>query len=297
MKKKNLIALLLLPVLTGCVSGPRPSSADVPTITVTIEPLRWFAEAIAGDRFQVVTMVPRGSSPESYDPTPRQLVSLGRSVAYLRIGHIGFEQAWMDRLEAVAPGLQVFDTSVGVDLIRGAAVRHGDHFHPGGVEPHIWNSARNSLLIADNVCAALCRLDASGAREFRFRRDSLKQVISATDSAVRALLADTRPAFLIYHPALSYFARDYGLRQISIEADGKEPSPAVLRSLIDTCRQIDVRVIFVQQEFDRRCARLVADELGLSIVPIHPLGYDWGEEMLRVARALAPGSLKGDSRR
>lgn len=83
---------------------------DKPVITVTIEPLRYFTEAIAGDNFNVVSMVPKGSSPETYDPTPQQLVDLAKSKAYFRIGYIGFEQTWMDKLTDNAPHLQFFDT-------------------------------------------------------------------------------------------------------------------------------------------------------------------------------------------
>lgn len=282
---KNLFYFLTLWVIMSACGNPS-GQTDRPMLTVTIEPLRFFSEAIAGDRFQVTSMVPRGSSPESYDPTPRQLVRLGRSTAYLRIGYIGFEQAWMEKLQANSPHLKVFDTSQGVELIRAEGHWHGDHFHEGGVEPHIWNSASNAAVIADNVCAALCELDADHRAEYCHRRDSLKQLITRTDARVRTLLADADSTFLIYHPALSYFARDYGLKQISIEEGGKEPSPAALKQLIETCRRYGTRIIFVQQEFDQRNARLIADELGVKVVSIHPLNYRWEEEMLKVAEAL-----------
>lgn len=94
-----------------CFLWPEKQENNKPTLTVTIEPLRFFTEAIAGDRYNVVSMVPAGSNPETYDPTPQQLVTLNKSVAYLRIGYIGFEQAWMERLQANAPDLPVFDTS------------------------------------------------------------------------------------------------------------------------------------------------------------------------------------------
>ena len=231
-------------------------------------------------------MVPKGSSPESYDPTPQQLVNLSQSQAYLRIGYIGFEQAWMKKLEANHPDMKVFDTSQGVDLIRGEGHWHGDHFHEGGVEPHIWNSTRNVNVIADNIYTALCELDAAHEADYKHRLDSLKQIISQTDTDVRSLLENADSTFLIYHPALSYFARDYGLKQISIEEGGKEPSPAQLKALIETCRKENAHTIFVQQEFDQRNAQLIADELGVNVVSINPLSYNWAEEMLRVAKAL-----------
>ena len=114
----------------------------------------------------------------------------------------------------------------------------------------------------------------------------MKQSIQQTDAETRKLLENADSTFLIYHPALSYFARDYGLKQISIEEGGKEPSPAQLKKLIETCRNENVHTIFVQQEFDQRNAQLIAHELGIDIVSINPLSYDWTEEMLQTAKAL-----------
>ena len=278
--------LYILTLLLLCACGSPTQKIDKPTITVTLEPLRYFTEAIAGEHYDVVSMVPKGSNPESYDPTPQQLVALSRSEAYLRIGYIGFEQAWMKKLESNAPDMKVFDTSRGVDLIRGEGHWHGDHFHEGGVEPHIWNSTRNAIIIAENIYAALCELDATHQEEYKNRLDVLKETIQRTDENVHTLLENADNTFLIYHPALSYFARDYDLKQISIEEGGKEPSPAYLKHLIELCRKEKARVIFVQQEFDQRNAQLIADELGIEVVSINPLSYNWAEEMVQIGKAL-----------
>jgi zinc transport system substrate-binding protein len=281
---KKIIYILTLLILCACTNTPQKN--EKPIITVTLEPLRYFTEAIASDNFQVISMVPKGSSPESYDPTPQQLVNLSQSQAYFRIGYIGFEQAWMDKLETNSPDMKVYDTSVGVDLIRGEGHWHGDHYHEGGVEPHIWNSTQNALIIAENIYKALCELDAAHQADYQKRLDVLKETIRQTDENVKAFLKNADKTFLIYHPALSYFARDYGLKQISMEEGGKEPSPAQLKALIETCRKEKIHTIFVQQEFDQRNAQLIANELGVNIVPINPLSYDWAEEMVRVAKAL-----------
>ena len=281
---KKLLYILIL--FLGFACGNTTQNSGIPVITVTLEPLRYFTEAIAGEQFKVVSMVPKGSSPETYDPTPQQLVDLSHSQAYFRIGYIGFEQAWMKKLEANCPEMKVFDTSRGVDLIRAEGHWHGNHFHEGGVEPHIWNSTQNAMVIAENICTALCELDTLHQADYRQRLEVLKQTIRNTDADVRSFLENADTTFLIYHPALSYFARDYGLRQISIEDGGKEPSPAQLKNLIETCREEHARIVFVQQEFDQRNAQLIADELGVEMVAINPLSYDWSEEMLRVARAL-----------
>lgn len=281
---KKLIYILTLFILSAC--GNTTQKSEKPILTVTLEPLRYFTEAIAGDNYEVVSMVPKGSSPESYDPTPQQLVNLSKSQAYFRIGYIGFEQAWMKKLEANCPNMKVYNTSKGIDLIRDKGHWHGDHFHEGGVEPHVWNSTQNALIIADNIYQALCELDSTHQEDYQKRLDVLKQTIRQTDANVRTLLENADSTFLIYHPALSYFARDYGLKQVSIEEGGKEPSPAQLKALIETCRNENVHTIFVQQEFDQRNAQLIANELGVNIVSINPLSYDWVKEMIRIAEAL-----------
>lgn len=284
--KPILYILLILLTLTTCGRKEKNQSQSKPVITVTLEPLRYFTEAIAGDKFDVVSMVPKGSSPETYDPTPQQLVVLDKSEAYLRIGYIGFEQTWMDKLTVNAPNMKVFDTSEGIDLIREGETDHGDHRHEGGVEPHIWNSTENASIIAGNICNALCQLDPTNKDYYTLRLDSVNAVISQTDLQLRELLTDADTAFMIYHPALSYFARDYGLHQIPIERGGKEPSPAYLRELIDACRNKRVRIIFIQPEFDVRNAQLIVNETGTKIVPINPLSYEWQEEMINTAKAL-----------
>ena len=264
--------------------------SDKPTITVTIEPLRYFTEIIAGDKFKVVSMVPAGSSPETYDPTPQQMVNLSKSVAYLRIGYIGFEQSWTAKLQENLPKLPFYDTSAGVNLIHQQCSHSHDNNapenHVHGVEPHIWNSTENAKIIANNICNALQELDSKNSEYYNSRLDSLTKIIEQTDEKIKEIITDADKTFLIYHPALTYFARDYGLEQISIEEGGKEPSPAHLQSLIKLCKDKNARVIFVQQEFDMRNAETIAKELGVEVVPVNPLNYNWTEEMINTAKVL-----------
>lgn len=281
--KKYSWLLIVFLLLVACQPNKRKSETEKrPVLMVTIEPLRYFTEAIAGPRFTVESIVPRGSSPETYDPTPAQLLALADSRAYLRIGSIGFEQVWMDRLMANAPNLPVFNTSQGIDFI----------LEDEGPEPHVWTSTVNARIIADNIATALCALDSTHTAEYLHRRDSLMAVIAQTDSLCRSLLLrpDADRTFLIYHPALSYFARDYGLRQLPIEEAGKEPTPARLKALLDLCQKEKANIIFVQPEFDRRNAELIARQTGTRIVPINPLSYDWQSEIIKAAKALAPNN-------
>ena len=254
-------------------------------ISVTIEPQRYFVEQIAGDKFKVHCMVPAGQSPETFDPSPRQMTEIGRSTAYFRIGYIGFEQAWMKNLEEQNPHMQVFDLSKGMTFIEN---EEPDSHHHGSVDPHIWTSIRGAQVIARNVRDALSALNPEHKADYALRYDSLMQEIEDTKMQMSRLLEPYKgTSFIIYHPALTYFAQEFGLNQLCIELDGKEPSPAQLTELIETARASQAKVVFVQQEFDQKNAELIAEETGCRLVRINPLAYDWKEEMINLAKIIA----------
>ena len=281
--------LLAIALLAGCSNIK--DSREKPIITVTIEPLRYFTEAIAGDKFKVISMVPAGTSPETYDPTPLQMVSLSHSKAYMQIGYIGFELVNIDKLKANTPNLKYFDTSDGIELIHNQYsphkhnIHHHGHIH-GLIDPHIWNSTKNAEVITKNLCKALCEIDSTNFEYYTNRCDSMLKVIEETDKEIRKTLAKANKSFLIYHPALTYFAQEYNLKQICIEKDGKEPSPSHLKELINECKESDTKIIFMQKEFNTSNALIIAEELKASIIEINPLNYDWRNEMLKIAKSL-----------
>lgn len=285
---RHLIKCTLLFVCLLILSISCKRANENPAIMVTIEPLRYFTEKIVGDTYRVVSMVPNGSSPETYDPTPQQLIEFSNSIAYIKIGYIGFELNWMKKLSQMAPTLKIYDSSVGLNLITGDGHFHGEHFH-GGVEPHTWNSPNNARIIAKNILNAVVELNPKDAELYRENYNKLLEIIDQTDAEARKVLSKPSAAqgFMIYHPALSYFARDYNLIQVSIEEDGKEPTPAHLKELINTCRDKEIKIIFIQPEFDKKNAEVISQEVNGRIVPINPLSYDWSDEIIRTANVLS----------
>ena len=240
-------------------------------ITVSIEPLRYLTEQIVGDRFEVVTMVPKGSSPETYEPTARQMADLSESILYIKVGELGFERTWMPRLTSNAPHITVVNSSEGIT----------SHI---GDDPHSWMSARNAIIMAHNIYEAVKRIDVKDSVFFRQRLDSLCNVIHATDKYIKQTTAKALcKSFIIYHPALTYFASDYGLEQLALEEHGREPSAAELEQIISTARAKGVKTMFVQREFANRNVDIITNTIGARKVEINPLGYDWNKEMRRIA--------------
>ena len=288
---KAAAAGLLVLGITSC-AGSGPKAGDESVVTVTMEAQRYFAEGIGGRYFTIHTVVPPGQSPETYDPTPQEMMAVARGRAYLRVGRIGFEQVWMKTITEQNPHLRVFDLSEGIRWIDDDHHHaHGDHHHAHDHgDPHIWSTPATARLIARNTLRAFCVLDTVHTADYESAYARLLVEIDSTDAALHAMLDTlTRRTFIIYHPALTYFAHEYGLRQLSIETDGKEPSAASMKALIDAARAEGVRVVFVQREFDRKHAASVADELGARVVVIDPLSARWKDEMLRISHALIDG--------
>lgn len=254
------------------------SPRDTRTIIVSIEPLRYFAEQIAGDRFVVKSMVPKGGNPETYEPTASQMIDLSKSDMYVKVGQIGFERAWMKKLEKNAPHTIIIDSSEGIDMIN---TMHGHS------DPHTWMSTQNAVIIARNIYRALSTVDAKDSLFFKSNLDNLVSRINVLDTHIREQLTrDKSTAFLVYHPSLTYFARDYHLRQIPIEEEGREPSVSQLMNTVKVARESNVKCLFLQKEFDNRNTRVVAKETGVEVIKIDPLNYHWEDEMLRTAKKL-----------
>lgn len=293
------MALLIL-VLNSC--GNKQTEGRL--VSVSIEPQRYFAEHIAGDKFAINTVVPAGQNPEVYDPTPQQMVQVGKSEAYFRIGHLDFEKAWISKVIENNKEMRVFDLSEGMELIDNTeehthdhAAHEHDHEHGEacshghyGIDPHTWSSISGAKTIAWNTLNAFIELDKENTQYYWENYNRLLEEIEQTEQKIEALLAPlTNRTFIIYHPALTYFASEYNLTQLSIEMEGKEPSPAQLKRLIDTAKESGAKVVFIQQEFDKKNAELVAKETNCNLVVINPLDYNWKEQMIYIAQALVDG--------
>ena len=200
------------------------------------------------------------------------LVSLENSDAYFRLNTPGFEEAIMAKS---GNGIQTVDCSRGIKTINGT---HG----AGHADPHVWTSVKNAQIIADNIFRNLKPESAEDAETYQ----KLKGLLKATDDSIAGILAESKgKAFAVMHPSLSYFARDYGLRQVAMETDGKEASPRQLAERMEKARKLKAKVLIHDREHSPAQAKNVAEQLKLIIVSLN--GNDWREEMMKTAHAIA----------
>ena len=287
--KRFLYLIILCVILAGCKGTPqkqadsgKASRTEKPavTVTVTISPYKYFVDQIAKGKVDVNVMVSNGNNPETYEPYAQQMMELSKSTLYLKVGSIGFEQTWMKKLQDNAPDMKVIDTSVGIKPAK----------TPGGnIDPHVWMSCSNARIIASNILKALCELEPKNKAFFEKNYQSLLSIIDKRDSTIKENFKkdpDLVRKFVIYHPILTYFARDYQLEQLAIEEEGREPSAAQLKSLIERARKEKIKFCLIQAEFANRNTTTFINESHTKPMDINPLQDDWNRAMQEAALAV-----------
>lgn len=269
---KRLFYFLLFFAFLSCGRGVRETESRI--ITVSIPPFKYFVEEIGGNNFTVNVMVPAGANPHIYEPYPDQITRLSQSVGYISNGYLGFEKTWLDRFYEINRNMKRL--SLG-DMIEPIVTEHNhDSDHREGADPHYWVSPLCALKIAMSVRDFLIELDIQNKDYYEDNYSKVVEKIRSADLKAKELTAaGSGKVFMIYHPNLAYLARDYGLEEISVEYEGKEPSPSRLKEMIDIAVKDSLKVILVQREYDTRNARVIADQTSLKIEIIDPLSEDW----------------------
>ena len=277
-------------LLFSCQAGSKKSDTQKKTVlTVTIEPQRYFLEQLVGDAFTINTLVPPGSSPETYEPAPSVMVEMGNSLIYFMVGGLGFEQVWKERLAMNNPSVTIVNCSEDIGRLEedDHTGHASDHVH-GDTDPHIWSSPRAVKTMAANMLEAVVKADPENEERYRANFVQFARKINETDSLIRdKLTRAVSRSFIIYHPALAYFADDYDLRQHSVEFQGKNPSPSQMKELVDLARREQIHTLFIQKGFDKKNMEVIAREIGAEVFEIDPLSYEWDKELLRLADILS----------
>ncbi len=285
-------------VLFGMIWPTFGNGAESVPVFVSIVPQKYFVEKIGGELIKVSVMVKPGTSPATYEPKPNQMVTLSKTKIYYGIG-VPFEKVWLKKIGAANPKMLLVHTEKGIEKRRMKAHYHREgnqkisekgrqgaaDEHKGIKDPHIWLSPPLVKVQAQNILDALLFVDPRNGAiyETNYRRFIVE--LDALDAHIRGIFAGKGEgmAFMVFHPAWGYFARTYGLEQIAVEMEGKEPKPADLKHLIRHARGRGIKVIFVQPEFSTKSAEAIAKAIGGKVVLANPLALDWANNLKEIA--------------
>lgn len=278
-----IFAMLSTTLAASCAhtDGPAP-------LVVSVEPQRTMLQEIVGDRHNVIALLDGGANPETFEPTVTTRMAVERTPVFFTTGVLPFEQSLLEKMGTA----HVFDTSTGIDLIYGTH-GHEHHAHTDGnkelPDPHVWVSVRNARVMAANMLTELTRLEPENADFYRANHARLDARLDSLDRAIAdrltALPAEKR-VFAVWHPSLSYFARDYGLEQIAVGFENKETSPVRIAAVADEARRHGVRVLFYQAGMDSRQATTLNKAMGSELAELNAMDPDWEQQLENVTDAL-----------
>ena len=281
------IATILVVFSVCCFTGT--AAAKLP-VFVSVVPQKYFVQQIGGDLVDVQAMVRPGASPATYEPRPGQMAALAKTRIFFAVG-APFENTWLPKIAAANPRMMVVHTDHGIEKLAMQAHdhNHGTHNengHPqqGGLDPHVWLSPPLVKVQARAMLRALQEADPAHQDAYAANFEEFSARIDDLDNELRNRFAGRKGLqFMVFHPSWGYFAHAYGLEQVAIEIEGKDPKPAQLKALIEHARDKGIKIIFAQPQFSAKSAQVVAREIGGQVVLADPLAENWMENLREIS--------------
>lgn len=277
--------LIILSLLAGCQPAAKDTGmpinpSDTVKVLVSILPQADFVKSIGGSRVEVTVLIPPGASPEDYEMSPRQIQKISEADIYFTVGSIPFEQISLPRISSANPDMPIINTSE--DIMAEEQEHHEGHHH----DPHVWLSPSLVKEQVQVITRSLIEMDPEGKDFYEANLEVYIRELGELDLEIKGLLADRhRDDFLIYHPAWGYFAADYGLHEIAVEKDGKEPTAQEMMQIITAAREKGIKNVIGSPQHSARSAEAIASQLQGQVKVIDPLPADYIAGMGEAAQA------------
>jgi zinc transport system substrate-binding protein len=289
MKKASLCVLSFL-LCFVCLSLTAEENKDLRShkVLVSIAPYKYFVEKIAGDTVKVHLIVPAGASAHTYEPTPRQMLESTQADAWFYVGE-GFENKVRTSLQSYNPRMQFFDMRANVNLISyNDKHQRCCHHHDSSYDLHYWLSPKEAQAQIQTIADALAKLYPENADLYKKNYKTLSEELIQLDHEIKSILSQPHnPVIMVSHPAYAYFCRDYDCKQLSIEFEGKDPTPSQLTQILTDAKKHKIKTIFVQVQYSSKGAKLIADRIGAKVVNLDPYSENYRNSLLEIAQAFA----------
>ena len=285
----SILLLIVLLLITGC---SRSAQNDKILVAVSIPPQAWFVSQIAGDKADVLILVPPGQNPHNYEPTPKQIKSFSKAKAWILSG-AEFEISMRPKIENLFPNLLIVDGTEGVEFryLADHECDDPDHEHDVSssleIDRHKWLGYEPSVIMAMQITSSFVIFDNANSDYYFSQMDNL---IKEIDSIFKELVITLAPlngkSVFVYHPSFGYFFDEFGIIQEAVEVGGKEPTPRQLNELMEKIKEEKPAAVFVQKQFPVNAAKTIADTAGAQVIELDPLAQDWLENIKHMGQAL-----------
>ena len=299
MSRVAAVASLVTALLLGCDADQQRSAVNAPAPMIvysSVPPLAYFVERVGGKHVRAEHLVGPGQSPHNFEPSARQVSDLAQARVVVLVG-LPFEERVRDMLAKATPAPLLVDVRAGVNLLEATCDHeHGEHAHEHAADPHIWLDPKRVRIQARTIAASLSQALPDRAADFATNLAAFDADLQQLDARIAATLEEKRgQEFFVFHPAYGYFADSYGLRQVAIETDGKEPSPRQLAELTERARAAGANVLFYPPQFPRTAVDVIAREIGATAAPLDDLSRDYLRNLEDLAQKLSGAAVRGGS--
>lgn len=256
------------------------STSGKPVVAVSIVPEATFAKAVCGDLAEIVTVVPPGSSPETYEPTPKAMAEFSTAQIYFAIGV---------PVETDSVLQKVPNTMKVVKLQEKVAQTYPERkFESGERDPHIWLSPKRAKVMVQTIADEMGTLDSAHKSVYEANAQKYEKQLDSLDTELKnTLLGVQKKTFIVFHPAFGYFADEYGLKMVALEQEGKESTAQHMQELVDLAKKDGAKAIFYQAETDSKQAKAFAEEIGGKTIELAPLAADYENNLKKMAATIS----------
>lgn len=273
-----IVIAIILALLFISFKDKNEISKDI--ISVAIVPEIEFVKAVAGDDFEIVTMIPPGASPENYEPTPLEKEKFEKSKVYFSMG-VPTEE------NNILPNLS--ENTKLVKLDEEVRKYYEDlTFENGGRDPHIWLSPKRVEVMVLKIADTLSELKPENSQKYEENANKYIEELKNVSLEINDILANKEnKKFVVYHPAFAYLADEFGLEMYALEEEGKEATAQSLQEKIDLAKAEGIKYIFYQAEIDSTQAKAYAEEIGGQTMMLSPLAENYIENLKEMANLLS----------
>ncbi len=268
--------VIILFLFSGCINYPEKESSKKLNVIVSILPQKAFVKAVGGEHVNVKELIPLGASPATYEPKPSDLANVENADIYFRVGHIAFEKSHTNKFAELNKNMLIVDTSINVKLRYFGKQE--------GIDPHIWLSPLQAKKQVDVIAESLSQKDPQNSGAYKSNAENFKKQLDELHDEIESKFKELKTdKLMVFHPAWGYFADEYDIKQVAIEQSGKEPTAEQLQELIDEAEKENIKVIFVQSQFNKDIAESIAEEIDAVVVSIDPLSENYISNLRNVA--------------
>ncbi|MDX2091094.1 MAG: metal ABC transporter substrate-binding protein [Kofleriaceae bacterium] len=283
-----LVVVASVVLALGC--GSKGGGSGKPKVAVSIFPLYDVTRRVAGDRLDVLLVLPPGKSEHGYDPAPKEIARLEGAKLGLAVG-LDMD-GWVENILRIADGAKIVrlgdkvqTLAIAVEPISEEEANEHEHEHEhgdvGAPDPHFWLDPQRMLGVIDQIEVELAAVDPAGKEAFAANAKTLKAQLAEVDGTIAARSkAWTKHTIVTFHGSMSYFAKRYGVRIAAVVEPiaGKEPTAAYIAEVLEAVKRGKAVALFTEPQLDKGPGEMIAREAGIPLGELDPVGGVGGRE-------------------